>query len=517
MFALSVSGIQRGMIQVKTKSGFSLDLYKDYHALVVGVSEYDKWPDLPNAINDARAVASTLKNLGFSVDLKLDITSAELKTALNRMVFHQGLQKERAILLYFAGHGETLELADGTELGYIVPRDSPLKEKDPADFDEKAISMKEIEAFALKVKSKHVLMVFDSCFSGSLFNLVRGAPVEITEKASMPVRQFITAGGKGEQVPDQSVFKEVFLTGITGDADLNGDAYVTGSELGMHLQTEVVNYTRGGQHPQYGKINNPRLDKGDFVFAFSKKVAGEETEGTTHLDTKSQRLNEEVERLREVRDKLLEKKALLKEKQKLEYELKTMEGQVSKSESSPLESEKPKKESTHLSAIGKSSSNDIALENELKLAIFPFSFTSHSYYVKQVDLVYEVGRVISKSKLFAHFLSSYPLKTSMNVTQIEDEISTEDLWHKGGSSKKPDIAFILKTGKQLGVDAVLTYRLIASTFVDLMEVYLIDINRGKQYRAKEAGFYASALSMEIKSITTKVFSGFEADRQENKR
>jgi hypothetical protein len=34
----------------------------------------------------------------------------------------------------------------------------------------------------------------------------------------------------------------------------------------MHLQEKVVNYTRGGQHPQYGKINNPKLDRGDFIF-----------------------------------------------------------------------------------------------------------------------------------------------------------------------------------------------------------------------------------------------------------
>jgi len=122
----------------------------------------------------------------------------------------------------------------------------------------------------LKVKSKHFIMLFDSCFSGSLFSVVRAAPVDISEKSALPVRQFITAGGAGEQVPDQSMFKVVFLQGITGDADLNADGYVTGSELGMHLQEKVVNYTRGGQHPQYGKINNPKLDRGDFIFVSQK-------------------------------------------------------------------------------------------------------------------------------------------------------------------------------------------------------------------------------------------------------
>jgi formylglycine-generating enzyme required for sulfatase activity len=35
------------------------------------------------------------------------------------------------------------------------------------------------------------------------------------------------------------------------------------------LTEQVVNHTRGAQHPQFGKINNPLLDKGDFVFALA--------------------------------------------------------------------------------------------------------------------------------------------------------------------------------------------------------------------------------------------------------
>ena len=257
-------------ISVTAGKAQNLYLYKDYYALVVGISDYEQWPDLPSAGNDAKEVAARLKEIGFEVKLVLDPSAELLRKALSDIVYEKGGEKNRALLFYFAGHGETLELADGTQLGYIVPGDCPLKNIDPMGFDRKAISMKDIEVLALKVKSKHFIMLFDSCFSGSLFNVVRAAPVDISEKSAQPVRQFITAGGAGEQVPDQSVFKVVFLQGITGDADLNADGYVTGSELGMHLQEKVVNYTRGGQHPQYGKINNPKLDRGDFIFVSEK-------------------------------------------------------------------------------------------------------------------------------------------------------------------------------------------------------------------------------------------------------
>ena len=244
-------------------------------------------------------MATNLEQLGFEVKLVLNPSSREMKSALTEVVYGMGNQKNRALLIYFAGHGETLELADGTALGYIVPSDCPLKIKDPMGFDDKAVSMKEMEILALKVKSKHLLMVFDSCFSGSIFNLVRAAPVDISEKSAMPVRQFITAGGSGEQVPDQSVFKVVFLNGIAGDADLNGDGYVTGSELGMHLQEKVVNYSRGGQHPQYGKINNPKLDRGDFIFVPLATRGKEIAEQTGPKDAaEKMALEEELKRLR---------------------------------------------------------------------------------------------------------------------------------------------------------------------------------------------------------------------------
>lgn len=69
-----------------------------------------------------------------------------------------------------------------------------------------------------------------------------------------------------EAVPDKSIFKPSILIGLEGDADLTGDGYITGLELGMYLSEKVVNYSRWSQHPQYVKINNPELDRGDFIF-----------------------------------------------------------------------------------------------------------------------------------------------------------------------------------------------------------------------------------------------------------
>ena len=292
-----------------------LPLYSGYHALVVGVSNYGKWPKLPNAVNDAKQIAEKLKKLGFYVNLVLNPTSSELTKALNDLTYTYGRDKNQALLFFYAGHGETEVLADGTKLGYIIPRDCPLLRDDPHGFVNRAISMKDIEAYSLRIRSKHVLMLFDSCFSGALFALIRAVPHDITEKSTMPVRQYITAGREDEEVPDRSMFKRCLLIGLDGDADLTGDGYITGSELGMYLADKVVNYTHRGQHPQYGKINNPDLDRGDFIFVPLKQRL-KEAEQEKERQKQELALAEQVKRMQEQMKELLERKRETEKKTK---------------------------------------------------------------------------------------------------------------------------------------------------------------------------------------------------------
>ena len=254
------------VVWVGTRSGQQVKLYDDCRALVIGVGDYDYWPKLPGAVGDAEDVASMLQGLGFKVELVKNPTSNQLEDLLDKLPYGLGSKKDRGLFIYFAGHGATETLADETKLGYVIPRDCPLPTEDPAGFAAKGISMEKFETLAKRVKSRHVLMAFDSCFSGSIFALGRDAPKRITKMVARPVRQFITAGNEEETVPDVSIFKQALLDGIRGDADRDHDEFVTGSELGYYLASEVSTVTRGAQHPQYGKIRNTKLNKGDFVF-----------------------------------------------------------------------------------------------------------------------------------------------------------------------------------------------------------------------------------------------------------
>ena len=310
-------------IAVKDKSGKQIGLYKESHALVIGVSEYTNgWPRLPGVVEDIQAVKAVLEAQGFNVVVVQNPNRRQIDDAFTSFINKYGKGKDNRLLFYFAGHGHTLKPTYGGDMGYIVPVDAPDPNRDEDGFREKAMDMQMIEVYARRIQSKHAVFIFDSCFSGSLFAMSRTIPEAIEMKTSRPVRQFITAGTAQQTVPDKSLFRSQFVRALNGEADLNTDGYVTASEMGQYLEDTVTNYSKKSQTPQYGKIRDPNLDQGDFVFplrmakalpdveAERKKIEEERlklAEESKTVDAQM-KLNEEKKRLDEERQKLQKKR-----------------------------------------------------------------------------------------------------------------------------------------------------------------------------------------------------------------
>jgi formylglycine-generating enzyme required for sulfatase activity len=265
---------QRGMkpIKVRTRIGKEIELYRDSYALVVGNSSYTKgWNPIGGALQDVEEVAAALKKHGFTVTLEKDLTKPEFEDAFEKFVT-EGRDENNRLLFYYAGHGHTEKLANGDDLGYLVMVDAPLPEDDRINH-RKSVDMESLVTQAKRIQARHVLFIFDSCFSGTILNAARNQeqPENISYSVQQPVRQFITAGRANEGVPDKSVFKQAFLNLIEGSVRQPvPDDYITGEELGFYLKHQVPIYNKG-QHPQYGKINDPNLDQGDFVFVLREE------------------------------------------------------------------------------------------------------------------------------------------------------------------------------------------------------------------------------------------------------
>lgn len=245
-------------------------LYEKSYALIIGESMYrypSSWKPLDGVRTDVPIVEKLLRESGFDeVVVKQDLTRIELDAAIRSFIAKYGLVRENRLLIYYAGHGYTETTADGVKLGYIIPIDTP-SPRQAEQFYQTALSMNDIESYAISIRAKHALFIFDSCFSGSILRKTRGIPpTNITMKATQPIRYYITSGSEDQEVPDISIFRREFEAGLRGEADLNRDGYVTGTELGSFLEEKVTNYSKGAQTPLSGRIANGNLDKGDFIF-----------------------------------------------------------------------------------------------------------------------------------------------------------------------------------------------------------------------------------------------------------
>lgn len=263
LLAASSRRIER--VSIRDNSGAELMAYGESHALLIGVSRYTNgWPSLTSIPREVADIEDVLLEHGFDVRVVMDPSSHELQGAFRDFINDYGYEPSNRLFFFFSGHGHTRD--DGRK-GYLVPGEAPDPRRDERGFLRKALPMTQIVAWAKAIEVRHALFVFDSCFSGTIFKTksLPTHPPHINHHLGKPVRQFISAGGAGEEVPAKSVFSPALVEALRGSADLNADGYIVGTELGMYIRDSVLRYDIG-QMPQFGKIKDPDLDGGDYVF-----------------------------------------------------------------------------------------------------------------------------------------------------------------------------------------------------------------------------------------------------------
>jgi len=252
-------------VEITTPQGEMIGWYEGSYALLIGNFQYTNgWSQITAIPDEIQQVQDVLQEQGFKVRTFLNLNADQLNNAFEEFVKDYGYTENNRLLLFYSGHGATLD-----DEGYIVPTDAP-QTRNREEFLQKALPMIQIVTWAKRIKAKHVLFLFDSCFSGTVFE-ARGqedVPPYITRLTAEPVRMFITGGMAEERLPAKSTFTPFFVEGLRlCSADGDQDGYVTGMELGLYLQRTVSLYA--DHTPQYGKILDRDLDDGDFVFKLS--------------------------------------------------------------------------------------------------------------------------------------------------------------------------------------------------------------------------------------------------------
>jgi len=236
----------------------------NYYALIIGIDKYQgEWPQLKNAVSDARGVANVLKkNYRFDKIITLydqDASRDKIIESLEWLV--DNVKDTDNVFIFYTGHGE---FKTALNKGYWVPADAT------SQTTAQYISNSDIQTFLGGIKSKHTLLVSDACFSGDLF---RGKTVSIPFENSdnyykkvydLSSRQALTSGGV-EPVMDggkegHSIFSYYFLKTLEN----NGGRFLDAGQLYEGVKIPVINNSE--QTPIFYPIKNTGDEGGQFIF-----------------------------------------------------------------------------------------------------------------------------------------------------------------------------------------------------------------------------------------------------------
>lgn len=241
-----------------------------YYALVIGNNNYSNFSNLKTAVNDADSVASTLRSqYGFKTAVLKNASQKKMLSAFNSFVKRLGANDN--LLIYYAGHGQ---LTGG---GHWLPSNASKSNK------KSWISNAALTNFIDAMKAKHVLVVADSCYSGTLSQSAIPRPILNSKRnrawfdavTTTKVRVVMSSGGLKPVLDsgsgNHSVFANAFLAALR-----SGSPVMEGAGLYQALRQQVkrASSARGNrQNPVYAPIKFAGHQAGDFIFLKGGRVA----------------------------------------------------------------------------------------------------------------------------------------------------------------------------------------------------------------------------------------------------
>ncbi|MGP0565593.1 MULTISPECIES: caspase family protein [unclassified Nitrospina] len=233
-----------------------------YHALIIGINNYRHLPPLETAVNDAKEVERILKHeYGFSTTLLLNADRADIMNGFNEV--REQLTSDDNLLIYYAGHGE---FDKAVNKAYWLPVDAQ------PDNDTNWIIVDNITTNIRRMSTRHVLVVADSCYSGTL---TRSSITKLTtadekqrflKKMMERSSRTLMASGGNEPVADgggggHSIFASVFLRALRSTEE---NTFTAEQLFHSYIKEAVAGQAQ--QVPEYNIIKNSGHAGGDFVF-----------------------------------------------------------------------------------------------------------------------------------------------------------------------------------------------------------------------------------------------------------
>jgi len=321
---------ERG-VEIKSKDDLSHKSGKlgAYRALVIGINNYQdkKIPALKTAVNDARAFANLLQTrYGFQVTLLLD-RHATREAIMDKMRnLAATASPDESVLIYYAGHGDVDRVLND---GWWVPADAT--GGNPATY----LDNNYVQRVMRGMKARHVLLVSDSCYSGTLFGESRSLPTVIDDRYYLNLyneksRWGMTSGNKTPVSDSGSEGHSIFAYQLIKALTKNEKPYITTQELYSQIAPIIANNSE--QQPLCSPVRDTGDQGGGFVFVASTTSSFSASDAPSYLKKSApQQESDELARQKEAlererqelgrdRQEIVRMEALQAERKKLEAE-----------------------------------------------------------------------------------------------------------------------------------------------------------------------------------------------------
>jgi uncharacterized caspase-like protein len=160
-------------------------------ALVIGMAKYETVVPLDNTVNDAISITNTLESIGFDVRMLTDVSSEELRRAVDDFAFKS--ETADLALIYFAGHGVEVQGQN-----FLIPVDADVRSN--KDIQRQSVSLKQLLAAAGSARKMRVV-ILDSCRDNPFGDALDLEALVDEEQKAEKTRSL--AGGLAKPSPDR--------------------------------------------------------------------------------------------------------------------------------------------------------------------------------------------------------------------------------------------------------------------------------------------------------------------------
>jgi len=265
--ALAIAPITNAQEKIRNEIAQQLAPQKSY-ALVIGISQFDDpdWPDLEGVTSEVANVRQALSDQHFQIvpeSAEGRIDHQALTDKITRFFDTYGKDASNRLVVYIATHGYA-DADNPAPEGYLVASDGG------APRDGRVVngfSVNQLDVTLRDLAAQHVFLFFNSCFSAAMLPEPTRAAAEervprrlgdtlsretadwTLDLLAHNARLVLTAGSASQTVPDvDNPFARAVVDALAGQADMDGDGLILGTEIAQFVRGRVARATRLAGH-----------------------------------------------------------------------------------------------------------------------------------------------------------------------------------------------------------------------------------------------------------------------------